>query len=276
MWDRRADGWTADGSADTLESKLTYLIAACATAILTLSACEEPDSKTVAEQPAGDVVDGPGDGVMPDVLCMNLQAAQDEIQESGVFYSRSVDATGKGRKQVLDRNWTVVGQTPAQGTHIGEGDAVLSVVKEDEPSICDGDAPDEAALAAVPESVPGTNPPTTTESPTTVVTTTSTTVAPTTTLSATTTTVAPTTTVPPPTTTLAPVTAAPTTRPPATVAFLPQPPASNCDPSYPDVCIPPAPPDLDCRDISYRRFRVIGADPHRFDGNNDGIGCESD
>ena len=47
-----------------------------------------------------------------------------------------------------------------------------------------------------------------------------------------------------------------------------------CDPSYPDVCIPPPPPDLDCSDISQRRFRVIGRDSHRFDGDNDGIGCE--
>lgn len=49
----------------------------------------------------------------------------------------------------------------------------------------------------------------------------------------------------------------------------------NCHPSYPTVCIPPPPPDLDCSDIPYRRFRVIGKDPHRFDGDNDGIGCES-
>lgn len=49
----------------------------------------------------------------------------------------------------------------------------------------------------------------------------------------------------------------------------------RCDPSYPDVCIPPAPPDLDCGDISERRFRVTGNDPHGFDGDNDGIGCES-
>ncbi len=47
-----------------------------------------------------------------------------------------------------------------------------------------------------------------------------------------------------------------------------------CDPSYPGVCIPPAPPDLDCRDISYRRFAVTGSDPHRFDGDRNGIGCE--
>lgn len=49
----------------------------------------------------------------------------------------------------------------------------------------------------------------------------------------------------------------------------------NCDPSYPDVCIPPPPPDLDCGDISYRRFRVTGSDPHGFDRDGDGIGCES-
>ncbi len=51
-------------------------------------------------------------------------------------------------------------------------------------------------------------------------------------------------------------------------------PGGNCDPSYPDVCIPSPPPDLDCGEISFRRFRVIGADPHRFDGDHDGIGCE--
>jgi micrococcal nuclease len=51
--------------------------------------------------------------------------------------------------------------------------------------------------------------------------------------------------------------------------------SEECDPSYPDTCIPPPPPDLDCRDIPDRRFRVIGEDPHRFDGDHNGIGCES-
>lgn len=35
------------------------------------------------------------------------------------------------------------------------------------------------------------------------------------------------------------------------------------------------PPDLNCKDISHRRFRLLSLDPHRFDGDNDGIGCES-
>jgi micrococcal nuclease len=49
----------------------------------------------------------------------------------------------------------------------------------------------------------------------------------------------------------------------------------ECDPSYPDVCIPPPPPDLDCRDVPYRNFRVLPPDPHRFDRDRDGVGCES-
>ncbi len=47
-----------------------------------------------------------------------------------------------------------------------------------------------------------------------------------------------------------------------------------CDESYPTVCIPPLPPDLDCADIRYRRFRVLPPDPHHFDGGGDGVGCE--
>lgn len=37
----------------------------------------------------------------------------------------------------------------------------------------------------------------------------------------------------------------------------------NCDPAYPTVCIPPPPPDLDCGDISIRRFQVNPPGPTR-------------
>jgi hypothetical protein len=55
----------------------------------------------------------------------------------------------------------------------------------------------------------------------------------------------------------------------------PAPSVGNCDPSYPDVCIPPFPPDLDCPNVEPKDFRVAGSDPHGFDGDHDGIGCES-
>ena len=42
----------------------------------------------------------------------------------------------------------------------------------------------------------------------------------------------------------------------------------DCDPSYPDTCIPSPPPNLNCKDISEKRFKVEPPDPH-------GIGCES-
>ena len=47
------------------------------------------------------------------------------------------------------------------------------------------------------------------------------------------------------------------------------------DASYPTVCIPPPPPDLDCSDISYTNFKVVPPDDHHFDGDGDGIGCET-
>lgn len=83
---------------------------------------------TTAAAPAG--------GTMPAVVCMNLQAAQNLIQENGVFFSRSKDASGEDRMQLNDSNWVVVSQTPEAGASITEGDAVLSVVKIGEPSGC--------------------------------------------------------------------------------------------------------------------------------------------
>jgi hypothetical protein len=81
---------------------------------------------------------------------------------------------------------------------------------------------------------------------------------------------------PPPPTTTAPPLQPP---PPTTTATTTTTPAANCAPSYPDVCIPPPPPDLDCKDIPYRNFRVVydvpDPDPHRFDGDHDGVGCET-
>jgi micrococcal nuclease len=49
----------------------------------------------------------------------------------------------------------------------------------------------------------------------------------------------------------------------------------QCDPSYPTVCIPPPPPNLDCKDVPYRNFKVLAPDPQHFDGNHDGVGCQS-
>jgi endonuclease YncB( thermonuclease family) len=49
----------------------------------------------------------------------------------------------------------------------------------------------------------------------------------------------------------------------------------RCDPYYPDVCIPSPPPDLDCGQVPFRNFRVLPPDPHLFDADKNGIGCEN-
>jgi hypothetical protein len=52
-------------------------------------------------------------------------------------------------------------------------------------------------------------------------------------------------------------------------------PDQNCGRAYPDLCVPQPPPDLDCRDVTERDFRVLPPDPNDFDRDSDGIGCES-
>jgi micrococcal nuclease len=52
--------------------------------------------------------------------------------------------------------------------------------------------------------------------------------------------------------------------------------AFGCDPSYPELCVPPPPPDLDCGyvyDQGFRHITVLPPDPHNLDGNHDGVGC---
>ena len=70
---------------------------------------------------------------MPDEVGNGLQDAQDDVQAvSGnpLFYTSSQDATGSGRHQILDRDWTVCSQTPTAGTPVDDSsDITFYVVK---------------------------------------------------------------------------------------------------------------------------------------------------
>jgi len=48
---------------------------------------------------------------------------------------------------------------------------------------------------------------------------------------------------------------------------------SDCDPDYSGTCIPKNSRDLDCADVG-KNVKVTGDDPHGFDRDGDGIGCE--
>ncbi|MGW3654758.1 hypothetical protein ACWD6R_03125 [Streptomyces sp. NPDC005151] len=69
---------------------------------------------------------------LPNVVGMDLQAAQDTAQAAGFFLLDDQDASGQGRLQILDRNWTVCSQDPAPGMHPTSGLVTLYAVKDTE------------------------------------------------------------------------------------------------------------------------------------------------
>jgi hypothetical protein len=57
---------------------------------------------------------------MPDSVGRNLEDAQDAIQAltgNAIFFTKSHDATGRGRHQILDRDWKVCGQRETRRHH---------------------------------------------------------------------------------------------------------------------------------------------------------------
>ena len=54
--------------------------------------------------------------VMPALVGMNLQRAQNQLQARGSFLLTQTDGTGEGRFQMLDYGWKVCAQDPAAGT----------------------------------------------------------------------------------------------------------------------------------------------------------------
>ena len=73
------------------------------------------------------------EGVMPGVVCAELQAAQDALRKSGYFLITYKDGTGQGRMPLVDRNWVVIGQSEAPGTKPSATTKVeLTVVKHGE------------------------------------------------------------------------------------------------------------------------------------------------
>jgi micrococcal nuclease len=58
------------------------------------------------------------------------------------------------------------------------------------------------------------------------------------------------------------------------VTIVASPFTSGCDPSYPDFSIRSPPPLLNCDQITQKNFIVLSPDPHGFDRDKDGIGCD--
>lgn len=71
---------------------------------------------------------------MPDLVGLDLQSAQNAVQDLGVIYSVSHDLLGS-RNQVIDSNWVVCTQNAAPGQRVSgevEGQLDFGVVKREE------------------------------------------------------------------------------------------------------------------------------------------------
>ncbi|WP_262412751.1 DUF3761 domain-containing protein [Actinacidiphila acidipaludis] len=93
---------------------------------------------------------------VPNFVGMGLQDAQDAAQAKGFHDLTSHDATGQGRHQILDRNWTVCDQTPAAGSPAAGSVTIdMGAVKTDE--TCPSASP-SASPTASPSPTPSPTP----------------------------------------------------------------------------------------------------------------------
>jgi hypothetical protein len=63
-------------------------------------------------------VNGKSFFTMPRLVGHNLQAAQDELQSRGSFLLSQIDATGAGRRSIVDDGWKVCSQKPKAGVRV--------------------------------------------------------------------------------------------------------------------------------------------------------------
>ncbi|MFH9095956.1 hypothetical protein ACH4K5_25495 [Streptomyces albidoflavus] len=70
---------------------------------------EDKGAEKAVEEVEGQPQEEKEDGELPGMVGENLQFAQDHAQAAGFFLLDDQDASGLGRLQVMDRNWTVDG-----------------------------------------------------------------------------------------------------------------------------------------------------------------------
>lgn len=99
-------------STVTVTSGPAATVTVTATPVDGAPATTEAGESSVATEPETEVF------VMPDVVGMNLQYAQDTLQSLGSYLMDQEDATTLDRFQVLDSNWQVCRQDPQPGEEV--------------------------------------------------------------------------------------------------------------------------------------------------------------
>lgn len=119
-----------DGSGDTSSSRSDSRAQATKDQTKDADPTETPEETDPADSAAADTE--AETAALPDLVGLDLQAAQDEAQAAGFYALDDQDASGQGRLQVYDRNWTVCEQDPAPGTHPTDTLVTLYAVKDNE------------------------------------------------------------------------------------------------------------------------------------------------
>jgi hypothetical protein len=91
-----------------------------ASLLLIISGCQDPTG-TGGTAPSGNPGPSAKQWVMPNLVGVNLQQAQDRIQAltgDPLFLTTSHDASGKGRHQILDSDWKVCTQNVPAGATV--------------------------------------------------------------------------------------------------------------------------------------------------------------
>ncbi|MEU0896822.1 Stk1 family PASTA domain-containing Ser/Thr kinase [Streptomyces massasporeus] len=105
---------------------------------LSLTACggggsKEAPPKTESSAPTtSSTTEGAKTADLPNLVGKGLQSAQDAAQAAGFYVLASHDSLGRGRNQVLDRDWKVCFQTPGPARRATDTKIDLGVVKLDE------------------------------------------------------------------------------------------------------------------------------------------------
>lgn len=116
---------------------LMAAVTACGSPTPPSTAPADPTPVTAtASAPAANDAGSAASWSMPNLVGSSLQAAQDSIQKltsNAIVVTRSHDATGASRSQVLDRNWKVCSQNIPAGTPIDPSTKIdFGAVKVDE------------------------------------------------------------------------------------------------------------------------------------------------
>lgn len=125
------------GSEKPAATTVTKTAISTATSTVTVASSAAPAAPIAPGSPAESAPPQPAETwIMPDLIGRNLQAAQDAIQSltaNSVFFSGSTDLTGRGRAQIVDRNWQVCTSTPSPGESFSTTTKIdFGVVKDSE------------------------------------------------------------------------------------------------------------------------------------------------